>query len=669
MTLLAILTGLSFGWLVAGTLAMSLPIAAHLLTRSSGPRRVLPTVRFLQQAVAEHARRNRLRDILLLVLRCACILLLALMFDRPIWSAPSQQPTADATIIIVDASASMQRIHQGRTLYDTAVQRAMIRLADLDPSHLTGAIIAGSTPRPLLPRLSTNRNAITQALEASTPTLEHADLAAALTAAAALPLPSPQPDQQFRRRILVITDAQASQWADITIPTGNGMEIIRVGPEAATPNIAITGLRLQPSRPLVDTPLVMSVDLLSNDTADRSIEIVGAVGEATAGTTAIVPAAGTASVSMPFMPRSAGLLRCTATINDPAFPFDDVAHLVTHVTEARDVILMTDADADDPNTASFYLQRALHPGGIGPWRTRAQSPGSSIEGDLAVVVEVTGLDARGLDDLATRVTGGLRLLWIVDSPQSAAAATDLLERLDIQQTIRDTMTPQSTSSVGLRLADGRTTAPQALAAPDALGAARPTVRLTNDSTVLLRVESGEPALVLHQAGQGAIALLATSLNPSSSALHRAPLFPVLMHFMLHSLLPNDRTSSTGHIGEPLRATSIRRASLPRDANGRAVETLSDAVLRVQPLDAPGFIDILDRDDEIIAVAAADIDPRESDMQIISTDAQDTLLQSDQLERPTIAAASTEYELWPWILLAALTLLGLEQLISTEARRA
>jgi hypothetical protein len=659
------LTGLSIGWLLAGTLAISLPIAAHLLTRASGPRRVLPTVRFLQQAVAEHAQRNRLRDVILLIVRCACILLLALMFDRPVWSAADHHATTDATIVVVDASASMQRVHQGRTLYDTAVQRATTLLDDLDSSHLAGAVFAGITPATALPRLSTNHDAVTQALQASAPTLEHADMTAALTAAATLPLPVAQRDQQIRRRIIAITDAQVSQWADITIPPGNAVEVIRVGPSDSTPNIAITSIRTQPSIPLVDTPMMLSVDVYSCDTVERSVEVVAQAGAHTVRTTAVVPAAGTTTIAIPFTLHAPGLIRCTASINDPAFPFDDAAHLVANVRSARAVTLLTNADVDDPDSAVFYVKRALQPGESGPWRTRGRTPGARMDGDIAIVVETDRLDATTLDDLAARVADGLGLLWVLDSPGSTAAATALLDRLDTPQTI----TPHTDATVGVRVGDGRTAAPEALTSPDALGATRPTARLVDQGNVLLRFENGDPALVLHRADRGTVALLAASLDPSASSLHRAPLFPVLLRFVLQSLLPSEHTSLTGHVGEPLRAAPTSNAQLPRDADGRPAQPLDDDTLRVLPVDTPGFLEVLDRDGSVIAIAAANIDPRESDMRILPTDAIARLLQNDQPEAPTLAAASTDHQLWPWILLGVLVLLGLEQVVSTEVRRA
>ena len=60
-----------------GGCAIAVPIVLHLLRREHLPRVPFSDIRFLQAARVEQARRRRLRELLLLALRVAALLLLA----------------------------------------------------------------------------------------------------------------------------------------------------------------------------------------------------------------------------------------------------------------------------------------------------------------------------------------------------------------------------------------------------------------------------------------------------------------------------------------------------------------------------------------------------------------------------------------------------------------
>ncbi len=66
-----------------GLLAAALPIILHFTLRGRAPRLPFSHVRFLQRAFVHRDRRRRLRELILLALRVAAIVLLALAFARP----------------------------------------------------------------------------------------------------------------------------------------------------------------------------------------------------------------------------------------------------------------------------------------------------------------------------------------------------------------------------------------------------------------------------------------------------------------------------------------------------------------------------------------------------------------------------------------------------------
>ena len=69
-----------------GALAVALPIALHLLKRDPETRVRFSAVHMLRHAPVEHSSRRRLRELILLALRVAALLLLAFAFARPFFA-------------------------------------------------------------------------------------------------------------------------------------------------------------------------------------------------------------------------------------------------------------------------------------------------------------------------------------------------------------------------------------------------------------------------------------------------------------------------------------------------------------------------------------------------------------------------------------------------------
>ncbi|MCZ7649193.1 MAG: BatA domain-containing protein [Planctomycetota bacterium] len=70
-------------WYLLGLAAVAVPILIHILQRDRVQRIVFPAVRFLLGASQKITRTQRLRELLLMLLRCALVLLLAFALARP----------------------------------------------------------------------------------------------------------------------------------------------------------------------------------------------------------------------------------------------------------------------------------------------------------------------------------------------------------------------------------------------------------------------------------------------------------------------------------------------------------------------------------------------------------------------------------------------------------
>ena len=116
---------------LAATAAVALPIVIHLLLRPRARRVDIGSVRFLQRALRDSTRRRKVRRWLLLTLRVATVLLLALLFARPFLRGHAADGRDREVILLIDQSASMSAMSSGGTLFARAQEAAAKVLNDL----------------------------------------------------------------------------------------------------------------------------------------------------------------------------------------------------------------------------------------------------------------------------------------------------------------------------------------------------------------------------------------------------------------------------------------------------------------------------------------------------------------------------------------------------------
>ena len=129
-------------WYLAGAAAIIAPILLHLRRRP--PKEFVPfsTLMFLEKTPERLTRRSKLEKLWLLLLRCAVLMLLALLFARPFFNSDKAGAGASEgrrVVILLDRSASMQRedlweraVKQANEILDEANGRDEVVLATFD---------------------------------------------------------------------------------------------------------------------------------------------------------------------------------------------------------------------------------------------------------------------------------------------------------------------------------------------------------------------------------------------------------------------------------------------------------------------------------------------------------------------------------------------------------
>ncbi len=137
-------------WFLLGSLAVAGPILFHLIRRAARERTTFSSLLFLRATPPKAVRRSKLEHIWLLLLRCLCVLLLAVGFARPFFAHDISPPGAAAQerrlILLVDTSASMRR----EGLWDKARATVDRYLDKTTPSDQVAILTFDQQPRTLV---------------------------------------------------------------------------------------------------------------------------------------------------------------------------------------------------------------------------------------------------------------------------------------------------------------------------------------------------------------------------------------------------------------------------------------------------------------------------------------------------------------------------------------
>ena len=129
-------------WFLIGAAAAAVPIVLHLLKREPEPRVRFAAVRLLKQAPVEYTERRRVRELLLLALRVAALLLFALAFARPFIASGTAVSSAAVTIVALDTSYSMS----APGVFDRARQLATAAINKAPAGDLVGVVTFSALP-------------------------------------------------------------------------------------------------------------------------------------------------------------------------------------------------------------------------------------------------------------------------------------------------------------------------------------------------------------------------------------------------------------------------------------------------------------------------------------------------------------------------------------------
>ncbi len=353
----------NLGWLGVLLPLLAVPIMIHLLNRRFPQIFRFSSLRFIRESMAQRSRLFRFRHLILVMLRTLAIMLLLMVFLKPLldsFGGQQQKEGQRCVIIILDHSLSMGYLGGAMS----SRQRGLVELEKLIDSleghDLANLILAERQPRSCFEAPSTEHREIIAFARSQGEGLTRADMNGAIAMANAFLRRHDGPAE-----IHIISDFQRQNWADArfdALPATARLFFIDVGARVKA-NRAILAARMTQGTILAgeQVPVEVSVGNYADSAFEAELEVVidqrssyrqfiqltpWSVGRFT-----VMVAAG-----------SAGLHTGHVSLPGDDLRQDDSHWFTYKVLDKEEVVLLTDV-AGNRLAGAWYLKAALNPFG------------------------------------------------------------------------------------------------------------------------------------------------------------------------------------------------------------------------------------------------------------------------------------------------------------------
>ncbi|MEN3940196.1 BatA domain-containing protein [Prosthecobacter sp. SYSU 5D2] len=694
-----------------GAAAIIGPILMHLRRRPPQDRVEFSSLMFLDAQTPMPVSKRRLEHWLLLLLRCLALILLALMFSRPLWRGEETAAVGQnhATLILVDRSASMQR----GDLWPRAQTEAARLLAASTP---TDRIALATFDRDFTPlwtfaedaESASTRTATTrQRLEQTAPGWSSTDLGLALVQAVSSFTSQPGL-AGLKKRIIILTDFQegtrldalrSQVWPETiavtlhrldapdsdnlslslaaTSPEDNQEDDNATPPDTALPAASATST---PRRPVTRLRLANSRD---SKAANFTLAWEKGGAESLAG---YLPPGATRILAAP--PVADESLARSLLLTGDAWDFDNRVFITPPQPRPVRILFIGDESTrDEAASPLFYLSRALQ-------KTPTLVPELSVS-------SATALTPTALAETDIVFTSGTPL----QPPQAQALRSFMEEGGMVVAVVDVTATPPAilstlTSAPATSITLGQPAPAQDYLMLAEVDTAHPLLRPFADERlrdftklrfwkhrplelteaaapflkVIARFDDRTPAILTASPGQGTLILLTSGWHPADSQLALSTKFVPLLYGWLEAAgFRNEQTASL-LVGDVFPAEAGTQIMKP---DGQPL-TLPDGL--APRAEAPGLYTLQSEPPRLIAVnlppEETRVTPLEPDkllefgVRLESTSALDPASPTAAEDRERLATTEQEgrQRAWFWLLTAILAILALETWLSGRIRQ-
>ncbi|HEV8233263.1 MAG TPA: BatA domain-containing protein, partial [Gemmatimonadaceae bacterium] len=339
---------------LAGLAAIAVPVIIHLIHRE---RRVViefPSLMFLQRIPYRSVRRQKIRHLLLLLLRCVALALLVAAFARPFFERRRvglSTTGAREVVVLLDRSASMGYANRWAKAKDAA-RKVIGGLSSGDRATLV--LFASDASVASEPMATPDR--IVAAISAAKLSAEGTRYGGALKLASQIIAASTLP----RREVVLISDFQKVGWAnhnEIVFPQGTTVTPIDLG-GAASADVAVSQVTTDRDSTAERDRVTVAARLINTGGAPKAVAATLAIGGRDVQTQrATLPASGAQQVAFSPIAVPSGATKGFVRITPDSLTQDDILNFTIAPDEAVPVLIVEPSSPRE--NQSLFLSRAL----------------------------------------------------------------------------------------------------------------------------------------------------------------------------------------------------------------------------------------------------------------------------------------------------------------------
>jgi len=671
-----------------GLAAATLPILIHLLARTKSKTIRFSTLEFLKKLEHDQIRRIRLRQLLLLILRTLIVIFIVLAFARPTLkgnAAAMRSNAGSSMAIILDNSLSMQRPHNGQSLYTKAQKHAGALAELMRPGDESFLISAADTSLIISKRAFHEPSVLLREINELPMSYRRTNFNAALNMAFTLLASS----QNLNKEIYLLSDMQRNGFAQDSLAVAQNQRLFLWPLEAGeTANLSILKARL--SSTILQRGAVAEAVVTVRNTGDAAFDnalIQFWVNERRAAQTTLQLNPGeTVTKVFRFVLENSGFSFARFQLEDDDLLEDNTALVTFYVPEKiavgligedSDLFHLTLAATTEQNEANFQMQRiplaGFNAASLNDFNLLVFSNVSQYSRNLGEKLKIFVENGGGLffvlgDKVDIRsfnanIASALHLPQVVDVvgfPDGRGAL--LLEKYDISHPLFTGVFQSSSAEF---------TKPKFRFAVKVL--------MTDNIHSIMQYSNGDPFLFERPLGQGRIIVMTSGFGERLTDLSRRTIFAPLMSRILAYGGSGNVTGNTAlHIGDEIRfhlqAEEVNRTLEMKRPDGdydrlKPVMTPTGPWIYYALTNLPGIyeliVDGIIRSKWTVKIDAKEFEATPMPIKELQNSAAATVLHDNMDLDKSIAAARHGKELWRYFAIAAFLLLIAEMLIYRE----
>ncbi|MDG2221906.1 MAG: BatA domain-containing protein [Rubripirellula sp.] len=569
--------------LLAG-LGVALPILAHLLNRHRVQHTPWAAMQFLDRNVRVRSRQLRLRDLLLLCLRCLALILLVFAFARPAWRngfAKWIPGEARAGVVVgLDVSFSMEQGEAENNRFQRALNQVRVigqQMQDGDPISI---ILLGGKNKILCRNMAFDQqrlDALLQETKVSSTILNLDQVPKRLQELV-------DDMKAHQKEVYFITDNQARDWQQVSAQFDDSLvdlqrsaNLFLVSVSGEPTNLAVTDFKFVSGALRKGTIARYQATVRNCGIAPvTNVEVQCRVEDMQidSNTIPIINAGRSETVSL-FVPfHNSGPTRITAKIIGDSLLTDNERRVVAVVRDRVSVLCVdgTDGDAGRLVTAALlargdgaqdedYVVRSV------PWLSL---PSQSLDDvDVIILADLPEITPEQAQLLSNHVRQGNGLVWFAGREVKPTAWNEYLASENRPLLPAELGNPVDTSTalgagrpLDAAMPDHPVCLPLRSLPEDLFSETRFLRRLdvqpTSNSFAVLRLAGGGgPLLLEHSLGRGHVFQFTTSADTSWNNMALTPVFPMLMQQIV-TYLAGREYERPRIVGDPLSLSYVEQ---------------------------------------------------------------------------------------------------------------